>query len=111
MKLFSSLHDPKRARYAIYYSTVLVVVIATTLLLISGKVELTIVEGTMVFVEGFVALFMLARHEKVISTFPNHLKQIKNFFKQFGAVILIVGILFVETISGLVGKIHSLSKS
>jgi len=111
LKLFSSLHDPKRARYAIYYSTVLVVVIATTVLLVSGKVELTIVEGTMIFVEGFVALFMLARHEKVMSAFPNHLKQIKNFFKQFGAVILIVGILFVETISGLVGKIPSLSKS
>lgn len=75
MKIFSSLHDPKHERYAIYYSVILVIVIITVTLLAHGLLEISPIEGTMMFFEGFVALFMLSRHEKVSHSFSNHLKK------------------------------------
>ena len=75
MKLFSSLHDPKHEKYAVYYSVVLVVVIISITLLVNGLFKISPIEGTMMFFEGFVALFMLSRHEKVSHSFSSHLKK------------------------------------
>jgi len=76
MKIFSSLHDPKKEKYAIYYSGVLLIVIITVILLITGIFEVNPIEGSMMFFEGFVALFMLSRHEKVSHSFSNHLSHL-----------------------------------
>lgn len=73
MRILASLHDPKNERYAIYYSSILLIVIASSFLVASGIIKISPIEGTMMFVEGFVALFMLARHEKVSHSFENHL--------------------------------------
>ena len=75
MKILSSLHDPKKERYAIYYSVILVVVIIAITLLVTGIFEISPIEGTMMFFEGFVALFMLTRHKKVSQSFSEHLEK------------------------------------
>ena len=75
MRKFSSLHDPKNEKYAIYYSVVLIAVIITITLLVNGIFQISPIEATMMFFEGFVALFMLSRHEKVSHSFSNHLKK------------------------------------
>ena len=75
MKILSSLHDPKKERYAIYYSVILVVVIIAITLLVTGIFEISPIEGTMMFFEGFVALFMLTRHKKVSQSFSHHLEK------------------------------------
>ncbi len=74
--ILSSLHDPKNERYAIYYSVILLIVIITVTLLITGIFEIGPIEGSMIFFEGFVALFMLSRHEKVSHSFSNHLSHV-----------------------------------
>ncbi len=81
MKIFSSLHDPKKERYAVYYSVILLVIIISVTLLVTGIFEISPVEGTLMFFEGFVALFMLSRHEKVSHSFSNHLSKINVNFK------------------------------
>ena len=73
MRILASLHDPKKERYAIYYSVILLVVIIATTLLVTGIFEISPIEGSLMFFEGFVALFMLTRHEKVSLSFSNHL--------------------------------------
>ena len=75
MKILSSLHDPKKERYAIYYSVILVEVIIAITLLVTGIFEISPIEGTMMFFEGFVALFMLTRHKKVSKSFSEHLEK------------------------------------
>ncbi len=74
--ILSSLHDPKKERYAIYYSVVLLIVIIAVTLLITGIFEISPIEGSMMFFEGFVALFMLSRHEKASHSFSNHLSHL-----------------------------------
>jgi hypothetical protein len=81
MKLFSSLHDPKHEKYAIYYSVVLIIVIISITLLVNGLFEISPIEGTMMFFEGFVALFMLSRHEKVSHSFSGHIKKFEEKMK------------------------------
>jgi len=109
LKLFSSLHDRKKSRYPIYYSTVLVIVIITAILLVSGNLEITIIEGTMIFFEGFVSLFMLARHEKVGNDFMSHLTQVKNLSRNritlVISVISIAGVTLLERSTNLISKI------
>lgn len=109
LKLFSSLHDRKKSRYPVYYSTVLVIVIITAILLVSGNLEITIIEGTMIFFEGFVSLFMLARHEKVGNDFMSHLTQVKNLSRTritlVISVISIAGITLLERSTNLISKI------
>lgn len=73
MKILSSLHDPKKERYAIYYSVILLIVIISITLLVTGIFEISVIEGSLMFFEGFVALFMLIRNEKVSHSFSNHL--------------------------------------
>ena len=76
MKILSSLHDPKKEKYAVYYSVILVVMIITITLFVTGIFEISPIEGGLMFFEGFVALFMLLRHEKVSNSFSNHLSKI-----------------------------------
>ena len=73
MKILTSLHDPKKERYAIYYSTILTVVTISSILLATGVIHFSPIEGSLIFVEGFIALYMLARHEKVSHSFANHI--------------------------------------
>ncbi len=87
MKLFSSLHDPKKSRYAIFYTVILVVVMITVTLLVTGIFKVGPIEGTMIFFEGFVALFMLSRHEKVSRSFSNHISQINLNLRNCGSLI------------------------
>ncbi len=109
LKLFSSLHDRKKSRYPIYYSTVLVIVIITAILLVSGNLEITVIEGTMIFFEGFVSLFMLARHDKVGNDFMSHLNQVKNLSRTritlVISVISIAGITLLEKSTSMISKI------
>jgi hypothetical protein len=88
MKLFSSLHDPKKGRYVIFYTVILVVVMITVTLVVTGILKVSPIEGTMIFFEGFVVLFMLSRHEKVSHSFSNHISQINLNLKNCGSVIL-----------------------
>ena len=108
-KLFSSLHDRKKSRYPVYYSTVLVIVTITAILLVSGNLEITVIEGTMIFFEGFVSLFMLARHDKVGNDFMSHLIQVKNLSRSrislIITVISIAGITLLEKSTNLISKI------
>jgi len=87
MKIFSTLHDPKKEKYAIYYSVILVIVIITVTLLVTGIFEISPIEGTMMFFEGFVALFMLSRHKKVSHSFSNHLSQLNLNLRNCGSLI------------------------
>lgn len=83
MKILASLHDPKKERYAVYYSVILLVIIISVTLLVTGIFEISPFEGSMMFFEGFVALFMLSRHEKVSISFSNHLTKLNKFQKLF----------------------------
>ena len=78
MKILSSLHDPKKERYAVYYSVILLAVIISVTLLVTGIFEISPIEGGLMFFEGFVALFMLTRHEKVSHSFSNHLTKLNS---------------------------------
>ncbi|MCH7967867.1 MAG: hypothetical protein IH841_01230 [Thaumarchaeota archaeon] len=111
MKLFSSLHDPKQTRYTIYYSTVLLVVIITALLLVTETLEFTVTEGIMIFFEGFVSLYMITRNEKVANSFASHLKHAGDFFKLSSAGLAIAGIILFEKINDLISKITFFSKT
>ncbi len=111
MKLFSSLHDPKQTRYTIYYSTVLLVVIATALLLVTETLEFTITEGIMIFFEGFVSLYMITRNEKVAKSFALHLKHTEDFFKLSIAGLSIAGIILFDKINDLISNTTFLSKT
>ncbi len=92
MTFLASLHDPKHERYPIYYSVVLVVVMLIAILMVTGVFESSPIEGTMVFFEGFVSLFMLSRNEKVANSFASHLSQTKSFFKNcYGSIAKFVG--------------------
>ena len=87
MKILSSLHDPKKERYAIYYSVILLAVIISVTLLVTGIFEISPIEGGLMFFEGFVALFMLTRHEKVSHSFSNHLTNFNSNLKNcFGSI-------------------------
>ena len=81
MKILSSLHDPKRERYAVYYSVILLIVIIGVSLFVTGVFHISPIEGGLMFFEGFVALFMLTRHEKVSMSFSKHLSQLNSSLK------------------------------
>ena len=90
MKILASLHDPKNEKYAIYYSVILLVVIISITLLATGVFEVNPIEETMMLFEGFVALFMLSRHEKVSHSFANHLEKLnvnlKNYYSSMSRI-------------------------
>lgn len=111
MKLFSSLHDPKQTRYTIYYSTVLLVVIITALLLVTETFEFTVIEGTMIFFEGFISLYMITRNEKVAKSFASHLKHVEDFFKLSSAGLAIAGLVLFEKINDHISNTTFFSKT
>ena len=63
MKLLSSLHNPKSSKYGIYYSVVLVCISIVLILESLNLFHLSIVQHMSTYFEGFVALFMLSRHD------------------------------------------------
>ncbi len=81
MKLFSSIHNPKSKRYAIYYSIVLVGVSATILVTTLQYIHQGPLQNIMTFFEGFFSLFMLSRNEQVGKAFLSHLSSIKGIIK------------------------------
>jgi flagellar hook-associated protein FlgK len=81
MKIFSSWHDPKNEKYAIYYSIMLLFIISIVTLLVNNIFEIGPLEGIMMFFEGFVALVMLSRHEKVSRSFTRHMSQMSSNLK------------------------------
>ena len=77
MKLFSSLHDVKSKKYAMYYSGVLVIIIAMGIVLYFDLFRMSILERSMMYFEGFFSLFMLARHEETGKAFLLHLAKLE----------------------------------
>ena len=77
MKLLSSLHDVKSKKYAMYYSTVLVIVVMMGIVLHFNLFSMSILERSMMYFEGFFSLFMLARHEETGRAFLVHLSKIE----------------------------------
>ena len=63
MKLFASLHNPKTRKYGIYYSVVLSSISAILILEGANLVHLTIMEHFSTYLEGFVSLYMISRHD------------------------------------------------
>ena len=74
MKLFSSLHNPEGKRYAVYYSTILVVVCGSISAMHLDLVNLSVLETGAIYFEGFFSLFMLTRNNKIGTAFLQHLK-------------------------------------
>ena len=79
MKLFSSLHDVKNRKYAIYYSGVLVSIMIIAVMLQFELFKMSLLERSMTFFEGFFSLFMLARHEETGRAFLLHLSKLRFF--------------------------------
>jgi len=63
MKLLSSLHNPKSSKYGIYYTIVLVSISIVLILDGLNLFHLSTVQHMSTYFEGFVALFMLSRHD------------------------------------------------
>ena len=77
MKLLSSWHNPTSRRYVVYYSTVLVIVFVTGILRSLGIIYLTPIEVAGLNFEGFLAMFMLVRNERVGNAFLLHLSKLR----------------------------------
>jgi len=77
MKLFSSLHDVKNKKYAMYYSGVLVIIVTMGIVLHFDLFNMSILERSMMYFEGFFSLFMLARHEETGKAFLTHLSKLE----------------------------------
>ena len=77
MKLLSSLVNPKNTRYVIFYSALLVGILATVLLKSSGMIQLATLQVTMLHFEGFTSLFMLVRNEEVGNAFVTHISKLQ----------------------------------
>ena len=63
MKLLSSLHNPKSSKYGIYYTVVLASISIVLILEGMNLFHLTVMQHMSTYFEGFVALFMLSRHD------------------------------------------------
>lgn len=77
MKLLSSLTNPKNTRYVIFYSALVVGVLATVILKGIGIIHLPTLQATMLHFEGLTSLFMLVRNEKVGNAFLLHLSKLR----------------------------------
>ena len=77
VKILEIFHNPNSERYALYYSIVLIVVVATILIQSFGLIEMSPIEGIAVFFEGFVSLIMLSRHTRTKESFPQHISKIR----------------------------------
>ena len=81
MKLFSSLHDVKNKKYAMYYSGVLVIIVIAGIVSYFELFTMSILERSMMYFEGFFSLFMLARHEETGKAFLRHLTMLEKSCK------------------------------
>ncbi len=77
MKLFSSLHDVKSKKYAMYYSGVLVIIATMGIILYFDLFTMSVLERSMMYFEGFFSLFMLARHEETGKAFLLHIAKLE----------------------------------
>jgi len=77
MKLFSSLHDVKNKKYAMYYSGILVIIVTIGIVLYFDLFIMSVLERSMMYFEGFFSLFMLARHEETGKAFLLHLTRLE----------------------------------
>jgi hypothetical protein len=76
MKLFLSLHNPKSSKYGIYYSVVLASISITLIVEGLNLIHLSLVQHMSTYFEGFVAMYMLSRHD-IGKTFLVNLARIK----------------------------------
>lgn len=81
MKLLSSLHDVKNKKYAMYYSSVLIIIATMGIIVYFDLFTMSILERSMMYFEGFFSLFMLARHEETGKGFLLHLSRLEKSCK------------------------------
>ncbi|MDE1770327.1 MAG: hypothetical protein KGI28_07240 [Thaumarchaeota archaeon] len=79
MKFFPSFHNPKTRWYSTYYAVVLVGVTVTVTLTMLQIIHQNILQISMTFFEGYFALFMIVRNEKVGNGFLKHISYVKTF--------------------------------
>ena len=82
LKIFSSMHDPKSKKYAIYYSVVLVTVTGVVIFMTLQIIHQNVLQGSLTFFEGFFSLFMLSRNEVVGKAFLSYLSLIAASVRQ-----------------------------
>ncbi len=75
MKLFSMFHNPKGNKYVVYYSVILVVASGSVVFAAVQPFALPLYDRGALFFEGFLSMFMLARHEKTGHAFMAHLRK------------------------------------
>jgi hypothetical protein len=75
VKLFSLFHNPKGNKYVIYYTVILVMASGSVVFATVQPFALPVLDRGAIFFEGFLSMFMLARHEKTGTAFMAHLRK------------------------------------
>ncbi len=75
MDMLSLLHNPKGTKYVIYYTVILVVASGSVVFATVQPFALPVLDRGALFFEGFLSMFMLARHEKTGTAFMAHLRR------------------------------------
>jgi len=75
MKLFSLFHSPKGNKYVIYYTVILVMASGSVVFATVQPFALPVLDRGAIFFEGFLSMFMLARHDKTGAAFMAHLRK------------------------------------
>lgn len=73
--MLSLFHNPKGTKYVIYYTVILVVASGSVVFAAVQPFALPVLDRGALFFEGFVSMFMLARHEKTGTAFMAHLRK------------------------------------
>ena len=68
MKLFLPLYDVSSAKYATYYSIILVIISGISVVSIFQLIRLPALECLALIFEGFVSVYMLSRHKETRAT-------------------------------------------
>jgi membrane-associated HD superfamily phosphohydrolase len=68
MKLFMPLYDVTSAKYATYYSIILVIISGIAVASILRIIVLPTLECLALIFEGFVSVYMLSRHKETRAT-------------------------------------------
>ncbi|QUC65463.1 hypothetical protein NsoK4_04250 [Nitrosopumilus sp. K4] len=76
MQFLKSLHDPTHEKYASYYAIVLAVIVSFVIFMSVNMIEISVIEATAVFFEGFASMYMLSRHRKTQNDFATHLSKL-----------------------------------
>ena len=72
-------HNPKGNKYVIYYTVILVVASGSVVFATVQPFVLPVLDRGALFFEGFLSMFMLARHEKTGIAFMAHLRKFRLF--------------------------------